>query len=371
MITLRLYFEMGKYHATEWGRNVNEGIVDWPPSPWRLLRAIISSWKTHHQDIPEDVMWVILQTMITNTVSFKLPLARVAHTRHYVPVASISQKTKTIKTEKILDTFIIVGNEPIFAIWKDATLDKVQREILSDILNDIRYIGRSESLCRVVFFEGDVIPNCTPMNGVDGGDDVEIADVLVPKESISLEKLCVRTGVLKSKKRIYPTETEIIPYVRPFGCLSAIPNPSDHASAFSVAVVRYAITGKPRPLVTDTIVIGDSFKRAAMSIYGKLYDGAMSPVLSGRQSDDGNILLDNHSHAFFLPTDEDNDNRLDHMTVAVSSKHTFDQKVTNALMKIKRVQHGHNVLQITHLARGRQENFTLAPILQCLSLIHI
>ncbi len=367
MITLRLDFERKKYHGTEWGRNVNEGFVDWPPSPWRLLRAIISSWKTYHQDITEDVMWPILQAMLSSKVSFKLPPAREAHTRHYVPLASTNAKTKNVKKEKILDTFIIVGEEPVFAIWEDAKLDKAQQEKLVVILNSIRYVGRSESLCSVVLINGEIVPNCTPMNGPNAKTDGEITDVLIPKKNVSLEKLCVKTNVLKSERRIYPTDTEIVPYIRPSGCLSAIPTTLVHTSSPRVAVVRYAITGNPRPLVTDTVTIGDSFKRAAMSIYGKRNVGGMSPVLSGRQNGDGSIMLDNHSHAFFLPTDEDNDGRIDHMTAAVSTGHSFEPDVTEALMKIRRIQYRSSIFQITHLARGRLESFKAAPILQCAS----
>ena len=364
MIVLRLYFARKKYHATEWGRNVNEGFVDWPPAPWRLLRAIISSWKTCHHDIPKDVVWPMLQAMLSSRVSYKLPPARVAHTRHYVPLASVDAKMNIVKEERILDTFIVVGDQPVFAIWEDASLDKIQREVLLGILGDIRYIGRSESLCSVTLVDEEIVPNCTPMNGPGTKADVEITNVLTPKKNTSLEKLCIRTSALKSEKRTYPMETELIPYVRPSGCLSAIPPTPTYDPLPRVTAVRYAITGKPRPLVTDTITIGDSFKRAAMSKYGGLNGDGMSHVLSGRQSRDGSIMLDNHSHAFFLPTDEDNDGRLDHMTVAVSAGYSFEPDVTAALMKIKRIQHGPNALQVTYLARGQPGNFKIVPILQ-------
>jgi len=42
MITLAFHFPGGRYHATPWGHQVNEGLVEWPPSPWRLLRALLS-----------------------------------------------------------------------------------------------------------------------------------------------------------------------------------------------------------------------------------------------------------------------------------------------------------------------------------------
>jgi len=34
---LVLTFPWGRYHANPWGRHVNEGAVELPPSPWRPL----------------------------------------------------------------------------------------------------------------------------------------------------------------------------------------------------------------------------------------------------------------------------------------------------------------------------------------------
>ena len=54
-ITLKLTFPAGRYHATPWGRHVNEGVPEWPPSPWRLLRALVAVWKRACPDLPEPV----------------------------------------------------------------------------------------------------------------------------------------------------------------------------------------------------------------------------------------------------------------------------------------------------------------------------
>ena len=44
MIAIKLRFLAGRFHATPWGRHVNEGVVEWPPSPWRLLRALAATF---------------------------------------------------------------------------------------------------------------------------------------------------------------------------------------------------------------------------------------------------------------------------------------------------------------------------------------
>ena len=43
--SLGLRFPWGRYHATAWGRQANEGAAEWPPSPWRILRALYATWR--------------------------------------------------------------------------------------------------------------------------------------------------------------------------------------------------------------------------------------------------------------------------------------------------------------------------------------
>ena len=50
--TLAFRFPLGRYHANPWDRAVNEGASEWPPSPWRILRALVATWHTRWPDLP-------------------------------------------------------------------------------------------------------------------------------------------------------------------------------------------------------------------------------------------------------------------------------------------------------------------------------
>ena len=50
MPTVSIRFPGGHYHATPWGSSPNEGLVEWPPSPWRLLRALLACGFAEHPD---------------------------------------------------------------------------------------------------------------------------------------------------------------------------------------------------------------------------------------------------------------------------------------------------------------------------------
>ena len=46
MPILTFTFPGRRFHATPWGSHVNEGQVEWPPSPWRLCRALLATGLT-------------------------------------------------------------------------------------------------------------------------------------------------------------------------------------------------------------------------------------------------------------------------------------------------------------------------------------
>lgn len=86
-----------------------------------------------------------------------------------------------------------------------------------------------------------------------------------------------------------------------------------------VQAARYIISGAAHwRRVTNALPVAELCRAALMGIYGTLYpqhDGSRgrSAVFSGK--DQAGIPLSGHSHAFYLPTDEDGDALLDHITV--------------------------------------------------------
>ena len=87
MIGLSIRFPAGRFHATPWGRHVNEAVPEWPPSPWRLLRALVATWKRKLNEDPLCMPEVVesLLRKLSSPPEFFLPPATVGHTRHYMP----------------------------------------------------------------------------------------------------------------------------------------------------------------------------------------------------------------------------------------------------------------------------------------------
>ena len=94
MFALSFRFLAGRYHATPWGRNVNEADVAWPPEPWRLLRALIAVYwrKGDRERWPEEYLAGLIDALAASRPVYSLPEGAIhAHTRHYMPIGTIEK----------------------------------------------------------------------------------------------------------------------------------------------------------------------------------------------------------------------------------------------------------------------------------------
>jgi CRISPR-associated protein Csb2 len=361
MIAIACKFLAGRYHATPWGRHVNEGAVEWPPSPWRVLRALVASWKRTLPDLAETEVRPVLETLATDPPEFVLPPASTGHTRHYMPWFKKGPNDRTL----VFDTFVVVPRDaPLIIRWPDASLDESRRHVLARIVAHLNTLGRSESWCEAVLLDDEetarIEQNCTdssPLVSTPLKDDAlpsgtEIVRVLCPdsesafaddcvinakKKSTSRKpnreateerftihepawNLCTETLQLHRERWSDPPGSRWVPYARPRDCfkINPRPRPRQTGERRNVHVFRYALDSTVLPLVTETLPVAEAARRAFMSWHGRLTEKngirGRSDVLSGKD-EHGNPLTD-HRHAYYLPTDEDGDGRLDHLTVS-------------------------------------------------------
>src|SRR5262245_11622478 len=102
--TLVLRFPWGRYHATPWGRHVNEGAVELPPSPWRLLRALDAVCLTRVPELDETTVHGLLAELARPPM-FHLPRHGISHTRHYFP--DITHRSGSPSVDRTLDAFAV------------------------------------------------------------------------------------------------------------------------------------------------------------------------------------------------------------------------------------------------------------------------
>lgn len=168
MRTLFLRFPARRYHATPWGNHVNEGLIEWPPSPWRLLRALLSVGYTTglwNGGGPSAETRTLIEKLASTLPVYSLPPAAGAHSRHFMPLARLKApgpKTDTSfvlahqvtsspivrgykeDTTLVFDTWAQVDDGELAVTW-DAELTDAETGMLAQLAVRLGYLGRSES----------------------------------------------------------------------------------------------------------------------------------------------------------------------------------------------------------------------------------
>ena len=175
MFGLAFRFPAGRYHATPWGRNVNEADVAWPPEPWRILRALVACYwrKGDRERWSEDELAGLIDVLAEDLPVFRLPQGAIhAHTRHYMPVRRGKSEAKTL----VFDAFLhLPKGAEVVTLWPDTTLESGLLELARDLASGMGYLGRAESWteCRVVT-EAVGTPNCGPAELDFPGDSLRV-----------------------------------------------------------------------------------------------------------------------------------------------------------------------------------------------------
>ena len=140
MPTLLLHWPGRRYHATPWGHHVNEGLIEWPPSPWRVLRALLSvgysacGWPADMgkpwQSAPPDPVRALITPLASVAPRYALPPAVGAHSRHYMPMGEF--KNGQERTTLVFDTWAQIESGQLAITW-DLDLPAEQTALLSHL----------------------------------------------------------------------------------------------------------------------------------------------------------------------------------------------------------------------------------------------
>lgn len=400
MIAISLRFLAGRYHATPWGRHVNEGAVEWPPSPWRILRSLVAVWKRTLPDLSRERVEPIMM-MLLDSPEIVVPRAATGHTRHYMPWFKKGPDDRTL----VFDAFVAIPRDAAVIIrWPNQSLDDVQQQkTLSRILGNLNTLGRSESWCEAKLVEdfdlsdslvchplrGDVSPSHEIVHLLCANPDSALTDehvVTVKKKTSGRGKnqqvveerstiydpawnLCMGTLQLHEEGWSHPPGGRWISYVRPSDCFRIQPEnrPRQDRARAKINVARYAIDSKVLPLITDTLGVADAARRTLLGIHSRLNENkgvrGRSEVFSGK--DEYGQPLKGHRHAYYLPSDEDGDGRLDHLTVYAFAGFGFDEHC--ALHRMRQLTTGRegeerHPLRLLLFGTGADDEYVAGPL---------
>ena len=408
MLAISLKFPAKRFHATPWGRQVNEGAVEWPPSPWRLLRSLVAVWRHKFPDVDEAEVRSLLDRL-TPAPRFHLPPASQGHTRHYMPLVN-GDRTK------IFDTFIALDPEAaVIAVWPDVELDEAQRTLLSRLLVAMSYFGRAESWVDATLL--DEVSQSADVEALELGEeasgDRELVRTLVPVtaeehaewygvtrdrhhqrrleelRAVAIEKgkptdklklsskdertideslpatlfdaLHADTSALRSAGWNQPPGTRWVNYARPRNAFAPRSSARRHTRSRDdwPTVARFAVCGPVRPLLTEAVFVGERVRKVLMGCSKFVRDDKnASPVFSGK-AEDGSPSHQGHRHAHYLCEAAGGDGRITHITIFATDGFNGDDELAFARLAKCGVwgKDGYD-LQLVLLGVGRPEDFS-------------
>lgn len=297
MITIKIKFESNRYSATPWDNNVNENIPEWPPSIYRLYRAMIDSWY-RRTDYTEEQVIKVFSVLTATMPCYKIPEYTSSYT---VSFMNIKTGTNIALSESslIYNPFINI-NEPLYIVY-NMDIDEESRAILNKILNGINFLGRSESWVSMSLTDEEI--KCNFMPSENGSFYVPVATKVDTNWLKDMEQLTSNT--VKSN---LPRTMKIIRYDFT-GPLDTGKQKIIHKESHLKSVI-YELSSVYLPSIYDTLIISDKIHKLLISKGIKLYVHNFEKF-SGRK-DDG-TLLKGHRHLYILPLDIDKDGKIDHI----------------------------------------------------------
>lgn len=326
-IVLRQTFPLGRFHATPWRANpFDDPYGEWPPSPWRLVRAIVARWYQWARETGEsdtESLERLIAAFCKSKVSFFLPVEarRGRAVRHYQPV-DFSWKPKenkkgTIPQERDYGSTLVQDNywsvppaSPVWWFldgdeWSDDLLD-----VLDRCLERIVYFGRAETLTELRrCAQPDLKRNCELAGVQQSRNDVP---VLVPLPGASLAQIqCITDQPDVRGSTVPPGAVRKFAHRPPSAPLrsaawASVPSSSPRH------LIQFAITGAVLPEMRTICRVTSTFRQRALDHLVQRCTGnpkirwRQAPVeareqavlLSGLDPEKG--VLKNHEHAWFL-----------------------------------------------------------------------
>ena len=363
-VSVAISFPSGRFHATPWGHHVNEALPEWPPSPWRFLRALVAVWKRKlPHDLRNDAVMAVFTELAGSLPAFQLPPATLGHTRHYMPTDD--------KPTKVFDAFVSLARDAeVILHWDDANLPAAGRQTLAALLSHLGAFGRAESWCtaRLVDDGDELSINCTARAAGRAQEAVRVlaADPVswngwayTDKKIVCPDprwNLLAETSDMHLERWSDPPGSRWVNYARPADCFAprSTVRPimrGDEKTDYIAArfVLDVAEGRRPLPLVTETLPLAEAVRREL----GRAYAGVIrrrgrgvkiergdsrlySPIIYGK--DESGAPARSHEHAFYLPTDEDGDGRIDQVIVYAAGR--FSRDDISALDRLRALSFG-------------------------------
>ncbi|NKC17094.1 MAG: type I-U CRISPR-associated protein Cas5/Cas6 [Gammaproteobacteria bacterium] len=332
-VVLRQTFPLGRFHANPWRVfPFEDPHGEWPPSPWRLLRAILA--RSHQLERERDVQcqaWrdALVGAFCTSSFSWHLPPFswRGPGLRQYQPATfewdppGRTKKVKgqpvsipgerTYRSTLVQDNFWVVGSSKAVSdtgiVWWIVEGDAWSKEhfgLLDACLERMTYFGRAEAITEIQRVEK--LPNDTDINCVlEQMPSSGSVPVLVPTVDATPVQVQAVTDDPSIVNSTVPPGARWLHAKRPVKPLAKLPRPRPRIRK-PARLVQFAIGTRVSPPPNSIVVMTQRFRGRVIREFlegswqrANAAQREAARLLSGKEADGSPLRDHRHSHARF------------------------------------------------------------------------
>ena len=332
-VVLRQTFPLGRFHANPWRAfPFEDPHGEWPPSPWRLLRAILA--RSHQLERERGVLcetWraSLVGAFCTSTFSWCLPSFswRGPGLRQYHPATfewdppSRTKKVKgrpvnipgerTYRSTLVQDSFWVVGSSKAVSdtgiIWWIAEGDAWSKEhpgLLDACLERMTYFGRAEAITEIQRVEN--LPSDTNINCVlEQVPSSNSVPVLVPTQDATLAQVQAVTDDPSVTNSTVPPGARWLHAKRPTKPPVKLPR-SRPRMRKPTRLVQFAVGTRVSPPPNTIVVVTQRFRGRVIRKFLKgswqranAAQREAARLLTGKEPDGSPLQDHRHPHARF------------------------------------------------------------------------
>ncbi|WP_161987398.1 type I-G CRISPR-associated protein Csb2 [Prescottella subtropica] len=291
--TLSITFPLGRYHATPWDMGANSGAVEWPPSPWRIARALLAVAHERCPEIASDAVDAVL-ARLGNPAAYLTPASGPGSTRHYM--ADMGHRSdETGGTSQVLDAFVSIEEDAPLLIHWDTELSDSETDTLSMLTTRLPYLGRSESICIARLLESPATPDENWWRLGEGGavEETVVLGLDGPPNRAVLEQT---TESVRKERRPYPVGTRLLRYGRIHSTLT----PSARPAESQYNAIRFQLHGSVPVRMRNFVLATDAMHGLARKLIDNL-DPELTASLIGKDGSGPRRSDHDHLHIGVIP----------------------------------------------------------------------
>ena len=282
---IKISLTLNQYHGNAWHHAHCEGLIDWPPAPWRILRAIVAgsynvNFSQEQQVILKQVVWKMAQV----SPSYYLPPTAYLQWRSPRPQV---QKDASIAPGKILYCACLLVPEDDSAIYCNYNVDCSEEEwkILQQVMQGITYLGRRESPAI-----WELVKDMPQANAYPDPNGLRV--VASPSSSVTEDELwnCLNLSAAdvfqQRKQAVFPGVEQTTYKLEP----SLFDSASDRQRIFPKRVLL-SVESTYKVSVSESIALCEALHQRLTKSHPEL-------IFTGM---DIGVKSDSHNHAFITP----------------------------------------------------------------------